>query len=139
MRKPRQVKGHLSRHAPGRGVARRERRPERRLRWKDRVIPGSKSVRKVLPLALGAALAVAALAAEAGADLAVSNHPELGEIVVDGAGNTLYVFAPDAQGESTCYETCAANWPPLVSDGEVTAGEGLSQDLVGAVMRTDGS
>lgn len=103
------------------------------------MIPGSESVRKVLPLALGAALAVAALAAEAGADLAVSNHPELGEIVVDGAGNTLYVFAPDAQGESTCYETCAANWPPLVSDGEVTVGEGLSQDLVGAVTRTDGS
>ncbi len=103
------------------------------------MIFGTNSARKVLPLALVAALAVIALAAESGADLAVASHPELGEIVVDAAGNTLYVFVPDAQGDSTCYDACAQNWPPLVSDGEVTVGEGLSQDLVGTVTRTDGS
>lgn len=103
------------------------------------MIFGSVTLRKVLPLALGAALAVMALAAEGDADLAVGSHSELGDLLVDRSGNTLYVFAPDAQGESTCYEACAENWPPFVFDGEVTVGEGVLQELVGSVERTDGA
>ncbi len=101
---------------------------------------GSKGLHKALPLILGATLAVAALAGEGEeADLGLAAHAELGQILVNAAGNTLYMFLPDAQGESTCYDSCAQNWPPVVSDGDVSLGEGLSQDLVGSVTRTDGS
>jgi len=61
----------------------------------------------------------------------------LGEIVVDADGATLYLFVPDAQGESTCYDQCEANWPPVV--GTVQAGEGVDASLLGTTTRTDGA
>jgi len=65
---------------------------------------------------------------------------DLGEIVVDGAGMTLYGFVPDeATGEPTCYEDCAANWPPLTVSGEFTVGEGLNQADFTTATRTDGA
>ena len=57
--------------------------------------------------------------------------------IADADGNALYLFVPDAQGESTCYDDCAAAWPPLV-DG-VTAGAGLDAALLGSTERTDGT
>lgn len=68
--------------------------------------------------------------------LAVSPS-DLGDILTDGDGNTLYLFLPDAQGESVCYDQCEAAWPPLV--GDVSAGEGIDGALLGSVARTDGS
>ncbi|HJR92140.1 MAG TPA: hypothetical protein VJ938_06855 [Acidimicrobiia bacterium] len=62
---------------------------------------------------------------------------DLGTILVDDGGNTLYLFVPDAQGESTCYDDCEANWP--VFAGEVSAGEGVDDSLLGTTERTDGT
>lgn len=64
---------------------------------------------------------------------------DLGEIVVDGEGATLYVFLADQGGESTCYDDCEANWPPLTVDGEPVAGEGVDGSLLGTAPREDGS
>ncbi len=61
----------------------------------------------------------------------------LGAILTDGDGNTLYLFTPDAQGDSVCYDQCEANWPPLVD--EVNAGDGADASLLGTTTRTDGS
>ena len=63
---------------------------------------------------------------------------ELGEIVVDAEGTTLYVFLADEGAESTCYEGCVENWPPLTVEGEPVAGEGIDASL-GTSERTDGS
>ncbi|MDX1468693.1 MAG: hypothetical protein R3258_05080 [Acidimicrobiia bacterium] len=62
---------------------------------------------------------------------------DLGDILSDGEGNTLYLFTPDAQGESTCYDQCEQNWPPFT--GMVTAGSGVDASLIDTVTRTDGS
>lgn len=61
----------------------------------------------------------------------------LGSILVDGDGNALYLFTPDEQGESVCYDQCEVSWPPLVD--EVLAGGGVDAALLGVVARTDGS
>ena len=65
----------------------------------------------------------------------------LGEILADADGNTLYMFVPDEEqnGEPTCYDDCAEAWPALEAEGEVVAGEGLDQSLLGSVERTDGA
>ncbi len=63
----------------------------------------------------------------------------LGDIVVDGQGVTLYIFTPDTAGSSTCYDDCAAAWPPLLSDAAPTVGTGLAADKVGTTARTDGA
>ena len=65
----------------------------------------------------------------------VSN--DLGDILVDGEGRTLYLFNPDAQGDPTCYDDCADAWPALVE--EVTAGDGVDGSLLGSATRTDGA
>jgi predicted lipoprotein with Yx(FWY)xxD motif len=61
---------------------------------------------------------------------------DLGDIIVDDAGNTLYLFVPDAQGASTCYDDCEANWPVV---GEVTdVGDGVDAALLATSERTNG-
>jgi predicted lipoprotein with Yx(FWY)xxD motif len=63
----------------------------------------------------------------------------LGTILVDGSGMTLYGFTADTDGTPTCYDGCAAAWPPLLADGTVVAGEGLDPALLTTVERTDGT
>ncbi len=61
----------------------------------------------------------------------------LGKILVDGEGNALYLFLPDKQGESTCYDKCEAAWPVTgKADG---VGAGLDASLLGTTTRKDGS
>jgi predicted lipoprotein with Yx(FWY)xxD motif len=62
---------------------------------------------------------------------------DLGEIVVGGAGMTLYGFTPDEAGDPTCYDDCAQAWPPLVAPPDITVGEGLDDGDFTAVPRTD--
>ena len=63
---------------------------------------------------------------------------DLGQILVDGEGRTLYLFTPDEAGEPTCYDACATNWPPLLADGEIEVGEGLDDSDFSTATRTDG-
>lgn len=62
---------------------------------------------------------------------------ELGDVLVDGAGMTLYLFDPDDAGASTCYDSCASAWPPV--EGPVEAGDGLDASLLGTTERDDGT
>ena len=65
---------------------------------------------------------------------------DLGEVLVGPDQRTLYMFDPDMQGESTCYDQCATNWPPLTLDeGEPAAGAGVDAALLGTTERTDGT
>ncbi|HSL75809.1 MAG TPA: hypothetical protein VK867_02620 [Candidatus Limnocylindrales bacterium] len=77
----------------------------------------------------------ASASAAAGAEIKLADS-SLGQIIVDGAGKTLYMFTPDEAGTPTCYDQCATAWPPLT--GEVTAGTGLDASKITVVDRTDG-
>jgi predicted lipoprotein with Yx(FWY)xxD motif len=84
------------------------------------------------------ATTTAAGSAAAGSVALELTSGDLGEYLVDGDGNTLYLFMPDeGGGESTCYDDCAANWPPF--EGEASAGEGVDTALVSTTARTDGT
>ncbi|MGH3665601.1 MAG: COG4315 family predicted lipoprotein [Egibacteraceae bacterium] len=74
-----------------------------------------------------------------GAGTVATADSEYGVILVDAEGLTLYVFDTDTEGESTCYDDCQANWPPLAADAEPEAGEGADAALLGTTERTDGS
>lgn len=76
----------------------------------------------------------AAGASEAAVALADTS---LGKVLVDGKGLTLYMFTADSKDTSTCYDSCAANWPPLL--GTAVPGTGLDASLFGATKRTDGT
>jgi predicted lipoprotein with Yx(FWY)xxD motif len=97
----------------------------------------------VVGLGLLMLLALAPLAMPAmaqGVTVQVADHPELGKILTDSAGKTLYLYTKDGANVSNCYDQCATNWPPLLVDaGQTpTAGAGLSGQL-GVIDRTDGT
>ena len=90
-----------------------------------------------LPAALAAALALAGCyGAGAGitSDKIGSAETELGLVLVDSAGMTLYTFDDDTPGKSNCNGLCAVNWPPLKADADAQP----SGDLT-VVVRDDGS
>lgn len=67
---------------------------------------------------------------------ACTTYPAYGQkgILTDGKGMTYYTFDKDAigSGASSCYDTCAAMWPPASSSA--SKGNGYS-----AITRKDGS
>jgi predicted lipoprotein with Yx(FWY)xxD motif len=79
----------------------------------------------------------ATTAAPAGSATVEVVDSELGEILASG-GKTLYIFMPDNGGAPTCYDDCAANWPALLVEGDVTVGEGLDAGLFATATRDDG-
>ncbi|WP_105565589.1 COG4315 family predicted lipoprotein [Microbacterium halophytorum] len=64
------------------------------------------------------------------AALAVASS-ELGEIVVDGEGLTVYMFDDDEQGAgaSTCAGQCLDNWPPVTAGSDDVALEGVTGEV----------
>lgn len=62
-----------------------------------------------------------------------------GRILVDGQGMTIYVAEKDnADFESTCTGPCMKEWPPLFTNGQVTAGPGVNSAWLGTIGRSDG-
>lgn len=72
-----------------------------------------------------------------GAAVIETADTDLGTILVDDAGLTLYVFTQDLPGESLCVEECLEAWPVL--EGEATAGDGVDSELLGSIEREDGT
>ena len=71
------------------------------------------------------------------ATLGVSNG-DLGKVLVDSQGHTLYLFEKDTGTTSTCTGECAVNWPPLLANGTPTLGSGADASMIGMSTRPDG-
>ncbi len=72
--------------------------------------------------------------APAGGDAAVTvADTDLGEVVADATGMSLYIFLPDNAGAPTCADACAETWPPFtVADGAAaSAGDGIDAAMLG--------
>ena len=69
----------------------------------------------------------------------VTNTPDLGKVIVDSKGMTLYDFHKDKGTTSACYGECAVAWPPLLTSGEPKAQGGAEQSLLGTTKRKDGT
>ncbi|MEU5096289.1 SCO0930 family lipoprotein [Streptomyces sp. NPDC020996] len=72
--------------------------------------------------------------------LSVAQNPELGKVLTDSAGLTLYRFDADTAEppKSNCDGACATTWPPVPAD-DATAGAGVDKSLLGEVTRADGT
>ncbi|MGP3984876.1 COG4315 family predicted lipoprotein [Streptomyces sp. KR80] len=77
--------------------------------------------------------------APAGQATVAVRSSNLGQVLVDGEGRTLYLFEADTSEKSTCNDACARAWPPLTTSGEPKAGEGVKADLLGMTTRDDGT
>ena len=61
----------------------------------------------------------------------------LGSIIADSDGKTLYMYTKDTKDTSVCYDACATNWPPLLAD-KIDVKDGVDAKLIGYTKRTDG-
>jgi predicted lipoprotein with Yx(FWY)xxD motif len=64
---------------------------------------------------------------------------DLGKILVDGSGRTVYLFEKDKGSRSACSGACAASWPPVTVSGTPKPGPGISAKLLGTTRRSDGT
>ena len=62
---------------------------------------------------------------------------DLGSILVDAEGFTLYIFTNDTGGTSSCNEGCIENWPAV--PGDTAIGADLDASLFSTTARDDGS
>jgi predicted lipoprotein with Yx(FWY)xxD motif len=60
------------------------------------------------------------------ATIGLASNGDLGKILVDSKGDTVYLFQKDTGTKSTCTGACADTWPPVRATGKPTLGSGLS-------------
>jgi predicted lipoprotein with Yx(FWY)xxD motif len=78
--------------------------------------------------------------AESGvAVLTVATAPKVGAVLVEAKGFTVYDFHKDKGTTSSCYGACAGVWPPVLTEGDPTAGEGAATSKLGTTKRKDGT
>jgi predicted lipoprotein with Yx(FWY)xxD motif len=63
---------------------------------------------------------------------------DLGPILVDESGRTLYAFTKDKNQSSNCGEACIAVWPALTTVKPAVAGDGAKAELIGQTKSTQG-
>ena len=73
-----------------------------------------------------------------GAAVALANAGDLGQVLVDAKGMTLYEFDKDSGGKSACSGGCATAWPPAVATGTPAAGAGVDGSKLSTITRDDG-
>lgn len=67
-----------------------------------------------------------------------TNKGDLGTYLTDQSGRTVYMFASDSPGKSTCDGACATAWPPLTTDDVATASGGAKSNQLSTITRSDG-
>ena len=72
------------------------------------------------------------------ATIGLASVGNLGKVLVDSKGDTVYLFQKDTGTTSTCTGACATAWPPVRAAGKPTVGSGLSAAKVGTTPRSDG-
>jgi predicted lipoprotein with Yx(FWY)xxD motif len=104
--------------------------------------------RHLLPTAVAAvALTVGAAAAfaaphsrTAAATPTIAVHSSAyGKILVNGKGDTLYLWAKDKNDKSSCNTACASVWPFVLVSGKPTAGPGVNAKLLGTIKVKGGN
>jgi len=75
------------------------------------------------------------------ATVAVGTAANVGKVLVDSNGMTLYYFEKDKKGSgvSKCSGACASAWPPLTTGGAAKAMSGVQASMLGAIERNDGT
>src|SRR4029077_20562329 len=63
----------------------------------------------------------------------------LGQVITDGAGDTLYLFKADQGSSSSCYGACASVWPPVTTTGVASTTGPASAGLLATITRSDGT
>jgi predicted lipoprotein with Yx(FWY)xxD motif len=112
----------------------------------DALTAAARRPRMIVAAAAVAALAAAIFAlhppathaAQAKGAVVSTAKTNLGRIVVNSSGRTLYLFEKDRNGKSACSGQCAVFWPLLITSGKPGVTGGAKASLIGTTRRADG-
>ena len=67
-------------------------------------------------------------------------HTEVGKVLVDSSGFTVFRFSKDPRNSDTCVKIsgCTNLWPPLMSSGRPVAGPGVRSALLSTIKLPGG-
>jgi predicted lipoprotein with Yx(FWY)xxD motif len=77
------------------------------------------------------------MAAKRGATIKVVDS-QFGRVIADRRGEAFYLFDKEKGKRSRCYGECAVAWPPVLTKGKPSAGNGADADLLGTTKRLNG-
>ena len=77
-------------------------------------------------------------ASQSGGQAVQTGETDVGEVLVDSKGMTLYAFAADSPGKSNCTGSCLQYWPVAKASGTVSHSSEVTADL-GTITRDDGT
>ncbi|MBD0338976.1 MAG: hypothetical protein ICV67_06805 [Thermoleophilia bacterium] len=70
----------------------------------------------------------------------VAEDSDFGRVLFDANGQVVYVFENDRPNESNCTRAdCVRAWPPVLTEQDPSAGDGVDAGLLGTIRRDDGS
>jgi predicted lipoprotein with Yx(FWY)xxD motif len=97
---------------------------------------GGAAATETSPTATSASKAASPTANGTAVKLAGSDY---GQVLFDGDNQAIYLFDKEQGAKSECYGECAAAWPPVVTNGDPQAGQGVDTSLLGTIKRDDGT
>jgi predicted lipoprotein with Yx(FWY)xxD motif len=75
----------------------------------------------------------------AGGTIITTAGSEFGNVLFDDTGQAIYLFDLETTSVPACYDECAVEWPPVLTDGAPVAADGARADLLGITARADGA
>jgi predicted lipoprotein with Yx(FWY)xxD motif len=63
---------------------------------------------------------------------------DYGPMLYDGSGHPIYLFTAESGERPACYDDCAEDWPPVLTDGAPRGAAGVRDELLGSTRRADG-
>ena len=73
------------------------------------------------------------------APVKATENDEMGTIITDASGRSLYLLTNDDPNVSNCSGGCALAWPPLITVDDPAPADEVSAARVGTITRADGS
>ena len=74
----------------------------------------------------------------AGTEIKVAGS-DFGSILFDADAQAIYLFDKETGPKSQCYGACAEAWPPVLTEGDPAAGNGVDAAKLGTTRRDDSS
>lgn len=62
-----------------------------------------------------------------------------GPMLFDSRGQAIYIWELEESPAAECYGSCAAAWPPVLTNGKPVASGAVNSKLLGTTKRTDGT
>lgn len=69
----------------------------------------------------------------------VVSDSEFGQMLFDSTGQAIYLFDVETTSRPRCYDACAEAWPPVLTEGDPVAGQGVDSSLLATTERADGT